>query len=236
MDNSARAEANGGVDGATSSSKPDTNEDPFAPLTNRSGTEPPRFDDELWEPQYPAPELLPAPGQIRCSGWSAATQVWVYRSVDGLPLHMVARFERETAEGRIEKQTLPYSFGRRVWTTKAGNRLDQTGWHFKAPLPPRPLYGLDRLAVRPGAPVMLLEGEKAADAAALLFPDYVAVCSQGGSNAGAKADWAPLSGRAGHDMARPGRARADVCGFCKDVPAPGRCRSGRRRGCPGGLA
>lgn len=196
MDNSARAEANGGVDGATSSSKPDTNEDPFAPLTNRSGTEPPRFDDELWEPQYPAPELLPAPGQIRCSGWSAATQVWVYRGVDGLPLHMVARFERETAEGRIEKQTLPYSFGRRVWTTKAGNRLDQTGWHFKAPLPPRPLYGLDRLAVRPGAPVMLLEGEKAADAAALLFPDYVAVCSQGGSNAGAKADWAPLSGRA----------------------------------------
>src|SRR4051794_39059157 len=90
---------------------------------------------------------------------------------------------------RLTKQTLPYSFGRRVWTSKAGNRLDQTGWHFKAPLPPRPLYGLDRLAARPQAPVMLLEGEKAADAAGLLFPDYVAICSQGGSNAAAKADW-----------------------------------------------
>jgi hypothetical protein len=47
---------------------------------------------------------------------------------------------------------------------------DRTGWHFKAPPWPGPLYGLDRLAAQPDAPVVICEGEKAADAAGRLFP------------------------------------------------------------------
>ena len=46
---------------------------------------------------------------------------------------------------------------------------------------PRPLYGLDRLAARPDAPVIVCEGEKAADAAERLFPEYVAVTSPNGA-------------------------------------------------------
>jgi putative DNA primase/helicase len=60
---------------------------------------------------------------------------------------------------------------------------------------PRPLYGLDRLAARPKAPVVVTEGEKAADAAALLLLDHVAVTSPGGSKAAKAADWSPLAGR-----------------------------------------
>jgi hypothetical protein len=59
----------------------------------------------------------------------------------------------------------------------------------------RPLYGLDRLAARPGDPVLVVEGEKTADAAGGIFPGYVVVTSSGGSKAANKADWSPLVGR-----------------------------------------
>ena len=86
-----------------------------------------------------------------------------------------------------EKSILPLSYceddaGRRSWRWQ----------HLPAP---RPLYGLDHLVLRAAAPVLVVEGEKAADAAAKLFPDHVAVTSSGGSNAAGKADWSPLAGR-----------------------------------------
>ena len=69
------------------------------------------------------------------------------------------------------------------------------GWQWRALPEPRPLYGLDRLAENPSAPVVVVEGEKAADAASRIFPDSVCVTSPGGSNAAAKCDWTPLAKR-----------------------------------------
>jgi putative DNA primase/helicase len=43
--------------------------------------------------------------------------------------------------------------------------------------------------------MLVVEGEKSADAANTLFPDWVAVTSQGGSKAVGKADWTSLRGR-----------------------------------------
>jgi putative DNA primase/helicase len=57
------------------------------------------------------------------------------------------------------------------------------------------LYGLDRLAARLGAPVLICEGEKAADAATVLCPHHVAVTWIGGTAAVGYADWTPLAGR-----------------------------------------
>jgi hypothetical protein len=68
-------------------------------------------------------------------------------------------------------------------------------WRWEAWPEPRPLYGLDRLAAYPGAPVVLCEGEKAADAAAKLLPSNVAITSPNGSKSASKADWSPLKGR-----------------------------------------
>ena len=65
---------------------------------------------------------------------------------------------------------------------------------------------LERLAVvqdfkgkrkGPDAPVVICEGEKAADAAAQVFPDCVCLTSCGGASAAAKSDWRPLAGRRG---------------------------------------
>ena len=60
---------------------------------------------------------------------------------------------------------------------------------------PRPLYGLDLLAAEPDAAVLVVEGEKAADAAAELVPDLVVVTSPFGAKAATKADWSALDGR-----------------------------------------
>ena len=60
---------------------------------------------------------------------------------------------------------------------------------------PRPLYNLDKLSARPEAPTMIVEGEKATDAAAELLPDFVVTTSPFGAKSAGKADWSPVEGR-----------------------------------------
>ena len=76
-------------------------------------------------------------------------------------------------------------------------------WRWMSFPKPRPLYGLDKLAENPNALVMLVEGEKAADAAQELFianglpmQDLVVVTWPGGGKAVKHVDWSPLAGRA----------------------------------------
>ena len=60
---------------------------------------------------------------------------------------------------------------------------------------PRPLYRLPELQQRPFSPVVVMEGEKTADAAAPLLSDQVVVSWCNGSRALHTADWKPLAGR-----------------------------------------
>jgi putative DNA primase/helicase len=69
---------------------------------------------------------------------------------------------------------------------------DGTAWRWKAPPSPRPLYWARRAV---GAPVLIAEGEKAADAAAALLTGYAACTWASGCKAIDKADWQPLRGR-----------------------------------------
>lgn len=108
---------------------------------------------------------------------------WVYVDSSGAVMFHHCRFE-PTGE---RKQFAPLS----LWKMANGRMV----WKWKAPSEPRPLLGLDRLASLPAAPVVVTEGEKAHDAAALLLPDAVVMAWQGGGNAVDKADWLPLAGR-----------------------------------------
>ena len=72
---------------------------------------------------------------------------------------------------------------------------DGLQWRWKAPAAPRPLLNLDQLTSRPDAKVLIVEGEKAADAAARLFPSLVVTTWPSGCKAYDKADWSPLRGR-----------------------------------------
>jgi putative DNA primase/helicase len=72
---------------------------------------------------------------------------------------------------------------------------DGSGWRWKAPPAPRPLLNLAQLQAQPDAKVLIVEGEKAADAAAALFPSLVVTTWPSGCKAISKADWGPLRGR-----------------------------------------
>ena len=66
-------------------------------------------------------------------------------------------------------------------------------WH--DPMGPLPIYGAQLLAERPDAPVLVLETERAADAARTLFPGHVCVTWPGGSTTVDKADTMPFAAR-----------------------------------------
>jgi putative DNA primase/helicase len=67
-----------------------------------------------------------------------------------------------------------------------------SAWAWKSPAKPRPLYWARRSAA---APVLIAEGEKAADAAAALFPDHAVCTWPGGTSNVQHADWSALRGR-----------------------------------------
>jgi uncharacterized protein (DUF927 family) len=106
---------------------------------------------------------------------------WAYRDGRGRLLGFVLRFDGPDGK-EIRPLTLRDAGQGPVWTQNA----------FDAP---RPLYGLDKLAARPKALVLMVEGEKAADAAAERFPELVVMTWPGGAKAVGKADLSPLAGR-----------------------------------------
>lgn len=157
----------------------------FAPLTEqerRPAKAKPKAT-KVWQPLMPPPPDAPPP-PTRHRDLGPAAQTWTYRDEEGRPLGYVCRFVPKDGG---KKETRPLVF--------CQNANSQKAWRWQGFPEPRPLYGLDCLAARPGAPVLVTEGEKTADAAGQVFPDMVAVTSPGGSNAPAKADWSPMAGR-----------------------------------------
>lgn len=131
------------------------------------------------------PIVMPVPADVPpCTGWFSKyggkpSHMWDYRDEAGNLLMHVARYDPPDAR----KQIVPWSWDGQKWRPRG--IMGDT---------PRPLYGLDRLG-NDGRPVLLVEGEKAADAAARLFPHWAVVTSQGGSGAARRANWSPLAGR-----------------------------------------
>ncbi len=175
---------------------------PFAPLTDTdrargamlpNGNAGDAGDAGTLE-MLPCPGLVPPASYFRFGDLPEPSDLREYKTAEGVPLMVVARYDATAADGTATKDVRPWIFGRRVWTDRAGQARDRTGWHCKAPSP-RPLYGLDRLAGRPNAPVLVCEGEKAADAASVTFPDLICITSQGGAKAPGKSDWTSLHGR-----------------------------------------
>lgn len=120
----------------------------------------------------------------------APSKLWTYKDQQGQPLMLLYRFDlKPDANGKRRKEFTPLTFCK---NSKSGI----TDWRWKGLAQPRPLLNLDQLAAKPAAPVLLCEGEKAADAAAVLMPSHVVTCWPNGSNAWNKADFAPLKNRA----------------------------------------
>lgn len=141
-----------------------------------------RQQQDYGECVMPVPvDAKPVPEKLLRMNGELPSRRWKYRDAHGRMLHGVMRWDLESG-----KEIRPISYWRRHGIG---------GWRIALPPAPRPLYGLDRLAAQPSAPVLLVEGEKAADAAQVIFPDHACVCWSGGASAIGKMDWLPVSGR-----------------------------------------
>lgn len=142
-----------------------------------------------WVPVLPIPgeAMRKVPQTHRQHG--KPSKVWIYRAADGQPMMVLYRFDL----GPDDSGTPRKVFAPLTWCKHSGN--GSPSWRWQTLPEPRPLLRLDELANRSAAPVVLCEGEKSADAAAELLPDYVATCWPNGTNSWQRADFAPLAGR-----------------------------------------
>jgi putative DNA primase/helicase len=144
------------------------------PATPRRAPEP---EPNEFEPVLDPPEDMPNPKLPACSAR------YTYRNAAGNVLGFICRID----DGKGAKKLIP----RTPWYDDRGDIV----WQTKAFPCPRPLYGLDVLASLPGAVVVLVEGEKCADAYRALDPATPTLTWPGGSGAVEHVDWEPLRGR-----------------------------------------
>jgi putative DNA primase/helicase len=179
------------------------------PYTARSGAE----GGAMWKPLTPIPANAPPPPQAHPRHGKPSCS-WTYRNGQGAVLCHVLRFD--LPEG---KQILPLTYCR--------NGKGETAWRWQGLPEPRALYNLDKLTTNPTAVVVLTEGEKAADSAAALFPEYVTTATLNGAQSPHKTDFTPLAGRTvwlWPDNDDPGRNYADkVAELLKKVGASHVC-------------
>jgi predicted P-loop ATPase len=105
---------------------------------------------------------------------------WCYRDVGGAPLFCIYRQDK----GRKK------DFRQKSYSRAKGK------WVWKGYPAPRPLYDLHMLAASKDAPVMVVEGEKCAEAAKkLVAGSYVVTTWACGATAYNATNWSPLHGR-----------------------------------------
>jgi putative DNA primase/helicase len=144
-----------------------------------------RIEEARPEPVLPVPASAAAP-TFRHPRWGQPSTRWAYNDRDGNLLMYVCRFDPEGER----KQVVPYSW------CKHPDGTERWTWRGITGSTKRPLYGLDRLAAMPDADVIVVEGEKAADAAQAIFGDTAAVVTwMGGVETADRVSLRALAGR-----------------------------------------
>lgn len=161
--------------------------------------------EKMIVPPAMPPRPVMRPEELDHPRYGIPTRIWPYHDADGRVMFYSARYE--TSDGKV---VLPWT-----WDEDRGEWCNRA-WPDK-----RPLYGLSAI-IGTSLPIVYTEGEKAADAAAKLFPDWHAVTHSGGSGAIGKTDLEPLAGRvvivmadedeAGRRMARNLESELDLLG------------------------
>ncbi|MGE0105894.1 MAG: VapE domain-containing protein [Thiomonas sp.] len=145
---------------------------------------PPRKSE--WEAIVPVPDLAGKPPTSHFR-FGQASRTWAYQW-DGELFGYVQRFDRVDSKGKAVKEVLPLTFCR-----NAGD--GSMKWHYKQWDAPRPLY-LPSGFLNPGRVVVVVEGEKCADALhAMLGEEFDVVSWPGGGKAVQYADWSWIKGR-----------------------------------------
>lgn len=144
-----------------------------------------KVSDE-WTPVFPVPDSAPEPDLQNkyLKKDLQETRRFAYRNAKGQLLGYVVRLEDEAGH----KQTLPLTY----WEHQKGFNA----WRWKGFVGDvKTLYGLEKLSQNPLKPVLIVEGEKAADIAQQKLHEYVVISWIGGAKNYAKTDWTPVIGR-----------------------------------------
>jgi putative DNA primase/helicase len=158
--------------------------DAFAPLTEAELVEGAQHVESSEREREANPTLPPADAE---SGAVAAARLFG-RKPDGLWRYATAEDETAFYAARWHEADGKKTFRPVSWR-------DGDGWQFTAWPDHRPLFNLPALSQHPTATVVICEGEKAADAAAKVFPKSIVTTSSGGRGAASKTDWTPMAGR-----------------------------------------
>ncbi|CAB3753061.1 CHC2 zinc finger domain-containing protein [Paraburkholderia solisilvae] len=155
--------------------------------------------EQEWLPMAVVPDSAPLPMDTlnrKIDGkWHklVASTRWEYHNADGSLIGYVYRFDKPGGG----KEVMP-----QVYCTNMVSGNGEMAWRWMSFPKPRPLYGLEKLARNPKAQVLIVEGEKACDAAQAHFKDagipednLVVVSWPGGGKAVKHVDWSPLRGR-----------------------------------------
>ena len=137
-----------------------------------------------WRALLPVPGDAPPPYATH-SKHGKPSMHWNYHNEAGQLLCQILRFDPKDENER--KQFMPLTY--------CEDEKGKRAWRWQGLPDPRPLYHLDKLHSNVDAPVVVCEGEKAADAAAVLFPDAASTTMLNGAQSPHKSDWRPLSGR-----------------------------------------
>jgi hypothetical protein len=149
------------------------------------------------------------------------TAWWPYYNADGELLGWRVRLEKLGER----KQFRPIIFA-------MNPRDGSTAWVKRALPNPHPLYGLESLAADPNAPVLIVQGEKTADAARRLLPDWIVVSNASGDKfIGEKyTDWSPVINRTSRKVIWPDNDQsgvqaatktAEILGYDVEIVRPG---------------
>ena len=117
------------------------------------------------------------------------TTQWCWHNADNALVAWTMRFDWEE-DGKRSKEVLPVTF----CEVREGNRVYRA-WRSRSVPSPRPFYKLPQLIASPDRAVVITEGEKKADCAVELFPDFESTTTMGGAEQPHLTDFAPLSGR-----------------------------------------
>lgn len=143
------------------------------------------IEDRKPQPVFPVPATASEP-TFKHPRYGNPSTAWAYRDKDGNVLMYVCRFDPEGER----KQVMPYSWckhpdGSERWTWRGITGQDK-----------RPLYGLERLTALPDADVIMVEGEKAADAGQHIMNDNAVVLTwMGGVETADRVQVRALAGR-----------------------------------------
>jgi len=144
----------------------------------------------VYAPPLPDPE----------DAWKPA-QVDDYTVMDDMTLKASACYKYYNKSGDYVGHILRFDtptgkrFVPRVWCYDSSADTLEVEWRSRGLPAPRPLYGLMRLVEQPSAQVVIVEGEKCADALQAALPEFVIVSWPGGANGIRQADLLPLNGR-----------------------------------------